>query len=89
VAVRAARGDLDVAAPACYPAYRRWATPPARSERTLTLPVRPGDCLVFDNARIRRGRTAFTGAGQRLLQGCDADLDGLAGSLAVGEGVAA
>jgi len=48
-----------------------------------------GDRLVFDNARIRHGRTAFTRAGQRLLQGCYADLDGLASSLAVGEGVAA
>ena len=77
---------------ACYAAYRRWATllarpELARPERTLTL--RPGDCLVFDNTRIRHGRTTFTGAGQRLLRGCYADLDGLASSLAVREGVAA
>ena len=74
---------------ACYAAYRRWATLLARPARTLTPPLRPGDCLVFDNTRIRHGRTAFTGAGQRLLQGCYADLDGLASSLAVREGVAA
>ena len=46
---------------ACYAAYRRWATLLARPERTLTPPLRPGDCLVFDNTRIRHGRTAFTG----------------------------
>ncbi len=51
--------------------------------------LHPGDCLIFDNTRILHGRTAFTGAGQRLLQGCYADLDGLASSLAVLEGVAA
>ena len=88
MAARVARGDLEVAATAFYAAYRRWATLLARPERTLTLPLRPGDCLVFDNTRILHGRTAFTGAGQRLLQGCYADLDGLASSLAVLEGVA-
>ena len=51
--------------------------------------LRPGDCLIFDNTRIRHGRTALTGAGQRLLRGCYADLDELASSLAVLEGVAA
>jgi gamma-butyrobetaine dioxygenase len=88
VAARVARGDVEVAAPAFYAAYRRWATLLARPGRTLTLPLRPGDCLVFDNTRILHGRTAFTGAGQRLLQGCYADLGGLASSLAVLEGVA-
>ena len=37
---------------------------------------------VFDT-RILHGRTAFTGTGGRLLQGCYADLDGLASTLAV------
>jgi|SRR5208283_5344250 len=74
---------------AFYAAYRRWATLLARPELALTMRLRPGDCLIFDNTRILHGRTAFTGAGQRLLQGCYADLDGLASSLAVLEGVAA
>jgi hypothetical protein len=35
------------------------------------------------NTRILHARTAFTGAGDRHLQGCYADLDGVASSLAV------
>jgi len=47
--------------------------------------------LIVDSTRIRHGRTAFTGSGKRLLQGCHADLDALASTLAVleREGVAA
>ncbi len=43
------------------------------------------------NSRIRHGRTAFTGSGERLQQGCYAGLDALASTLAVleREGVAA
>jgi hypothetical protein len=47
--------------------------------------------LTFDSTRILHGRTVFTGSGKRLLQGCHADLDALASTLAVleREGVAA
>jgi alpha-ketoglutarate-dependent taurine dioxygenase len=43
----------------------------------------PGDCLIFDNTRVLHARTAFSVAGGRHLQGCYADLDGLASTLAV------
>lgn len=43
----------------------------------------PGDCLIFDNTRILHARTAFSVTGSRLLQGCYADMDGLASTLAV------
>ena len=39
--------------------------------------------LIFDSTRIRHGRTAFTGSGKGLAQGCHADLDALASTLAV------
>jgi gamma-butyrobetaine dioxygenase len=68
---------------AFYAAYRRWAGLLARPELAVTMRLRPGDCLIFDNTRVLHGRTAFTGAGQRHLQGCYADLDSLASSLAV------
>jgi gamma-butyrobetaine dioxygenase len=68
---------------AFYVAYRRWAARLARPELALTLRLAPGDCLIFDNTRVLHGRTAFTGTGDRLLQGCYADLDGLAGTLAL------
>jgi gamma-butyrobetaine dioxygenase len=88
---RAAGGDLELETPgatggelvAFYAGCRRWAGLLARPERALTTRLRPGDCLIFDNARIRHGRTAFTSAGERHLQGCHADLDALASSLAM------
>ena len=69
-----------------YPAYRRWAELLARPERRLNLRLAPGDCLVFDNTRILHARTAFSmsqNSAGRHLQGCYADLDGLASTLAV------
>ena len=71
---------------AFYAAYRRWAELLARPERQLTLRLAPGDCLVFDNTRVLHARTAFgmtAGSPGRHLQGCYADLDGLASTLAV------
>jgi gamma-butyrobetaine dioxygenase len=68
---------------AFYVAYARWAALLARPERQLNLRLAPGDCLIFDNTRILHARTAFSGTGGRHLQGCYADLDGLASTLAV------
>jgi gamma-butyrobetaine dioxygenase len=68
---------------AFYAAYRRWAELLARTERQLNLRLTPGDCLIFDNTRILHARTAFSVTGGRHLQGCYADLDGLASTLAV------
>jgi gamma-butyrobetaine dioxygenase len=68
---------------AFYAAYRRWAALLARPERQLDLRLAPGDCLIFDNTRILHARTAFSVTGGRHLQGCYADLDGLASALAV------
>jgi gamma-butyrobetaine dioxygenase len=68
---------------AFYAAYRRWAGLLARRERQLNLRLAPGDCLVFDNTRVLHARTAFSVTGGRHLQGCYADLDGLASTLAV------
>jgi gamma-butyrobetaine dioxygenase len=68
---------------AFYAAYRRWAGLLARPERQLNLRLAPGDCLIFDNTRVLHARTAFSVTGGRHLQGCYADLDGLASTLAV------
>ena len=79
-------------AEAVYGAYRVWAEIVARPEVALHLRLTPGDCLVFDNTRILHARTAFApapspsaspGSGERHLQGCYADLDGLLSTLAV------
>ena len=58
--------------------------PPQRPELHLRLTLGPGDCIVFDNTRVLHARTAFEGgSGARHLQGCYADLDGLASTVAV------
>jgi gamma-butyrobetaine dioxygenase len=74
---------------AVYAAYRAWTALVARPEFALGLRLAPGDCLVFDNTRILHARTAFAaaaaspGSGERHLQGCYADLDGLLSTRAV------
>jgi gamma-butyrobetaine dioxygenase len=68
---------------AFYAAYRKWAGLLARPARQLNLRLAAGDCLIFDNTRILHARTAFSVTGGRHLQGCYADLDGLASTLAV------
>ena len=71
---------------AFYTAYGRWAELLARPERQLNLRLAAGDCLIFDNTRVLHARTAFgisAGSPARHLQGCYADLDGLASTLAV------
>src|SRR6266704_1403268 len=55
----------------------------SRPELMVTFRLDPGDCAVFDNTRVLHARTAFTAAGNRHLQGCYADLDGVASTLAV------
>ncbi|MDH6126088.1 TauD/TfdA family dioxygenase [Kitasatospora sp. GP82] len=68
---------------AFYAAYRRFARITLRPELRLTFRLGPGDCLIFDNVRLLHARTAFEQDGHRHLQGCYADLDSLASSLAV------
>lgn len=67
-----------------YRSLRAFAAVLARPELELHITLAPGDCIVFDNTRILHARTAFAdGAGARHLQGCYADLDGLASTVAV------
>lgn len=67
-----------------YRAMRVFAAVLDRPELHLPVRLAPGDCIVFDNTRILHARTAFTGGSTaRHLQGCYADLDGLASTVAV------
>lgn len=66
-----------------YAAYRAFASMLSRPELMLTFRLEPGDCLVFDNTRILHARTGFAATGRRHLQGCYADLDGVASTLAL------
>lgn len=67
-----------------YRAMRVFAAVLDRPELQLHVKLTPGDCIVFDNTRVLHARTAFTGGSTaRHLQGCYADLDGLASTVAV------
>lgn len=68
-----------------YVAYRRFAAILARPELELRFRLGPGDCVIFDNTRLMHSRTAFedSSSGSRHLQGCYADLDGLASTVEV------
>jgi gamma-butyrobetaine dioxygenase len=78
-----AQRDPGPEADTFYRAYRAFAEILLRPELLLAFRLDPGDCLVFDNTRVLHARTAFTAAGHRHLQGCYADLDGVASALAV------
>lgn len=67
-----------------YRALRLFAATLDRPELHLHVKLEPGDCIVFDNTRVLHARTAFEGGtGARHLQGCYADLDGLASTVAM------
>jgi gamma-butyrobetaine dioxygenase len=66
-----------------YRAYAAFATILLRPELTLRFSLEPGDCIVFDNTRLMHSRTGFSATGQRHLQGCYADLDGVESTVAV------
>jgi len=66
-----------------YRAYRAFAMILLRPELTLRFSLAPGDCIVFDNTRLLHSRTGFTATGQRHLQGCYADIDGVESTVAV------
>ncbi|GAB2715696.1 2-trimethylaminoethylphosphonate dioxygenase [Kitasatospora kifunensis] len=84
----------DAELDAFYAAYRKFAAITLRPELQLEFRLGPGDCLIFDNVRLLHARTAFepggtsqplegAGGGRRHLQGCYADLDSLASTVAV------
>jgi gamma-butyrobetaine dioxygenase len=66
-----------------YRAYRAFAMILLRPELTIRFSLEPGDCIVFDNTRLMHSRTGFGATGQRHLQGCYADIDGVESTVAV------
>ncbi|WUH92865.1 TauD/TfdA family dioxygenase [Streptomyces sp. NBC_00433] len=68
---------------AFYAAYRAFGELLLRPGLQLDFRLAPGDCLIFDNTRLLHARTAFEGSASRHLQGCYADLDAVASTLAV------
>jgi gamma-butyrobetaine dioxygenase len=66
-----------------YDAYRTFARLLADPRFEIRLALTPGDLLIMDNLRVLHGRTGYSAAGSRHLQGCYADRDGLRSRLAV------
>ena len=72
--------DRDIVA--FYEAYRQFSALLRDPAAELTIEMKPGDCVVFDNERILHGRKSFKQA-DRWLQGCYADKDALFSRLRV------
>jgi alpha-ketoglutarate-dependent taurine dioxygenase len=66
-----------------YEAYRTFVGLLGSAELQIKFKLAPGDLFNVDNERVLHGRTGFSAAGQRHLQGCYADRDGLRSRLAV------
>jgi len=65
-----------------YTAYRRIGELIDDSQNAVAFHLKPGESFIVDNTRVLHARTAFSGAGERWLQGCYADKDGLLSTLA-------
>lgn len=69
--------------PAYYAAYRAFAMLVDDPAMAVRFKLEPGEAFVVDNTRVLHARTGYAGAGNRWLQGCYADKDGLLSTLAV------
>ena len=67
-----------------YAAYQAFGRMLEAPEYRIQFKLEPGDLFIVDNLRVLHGRTAYAPeAGERHLQGCYADRDGLRSRLAV------
>ena len=74
--------DEDLVEP-FYAAYRTFVGLLGSAELQIRFKLAPGDLFIVDNQRVLHGRIGFSAAGQRHLQGCYSDRDGLRSRLAV------
>ena len=64
-----------------YRAYRRFAEIVEDPAMEVAFRLSPGELFMVDNTRVLHARKAFSGSGNRWLQGCYADKDGLLSTL--------
>lgn len=62
---------------AYYEAYSAFGEIIDSKELAVNFKLEPGDSFIVDNTRVLHGRTGYQGQGDRWLQGCYADKDGL------------
>ena len=65
-----------------YDAYLAYYGRLHRPEAAFGRRLAPGEVVIFDNRRLLHGRRSLTAESPRWLQGCYADIDGLAATLA-------
>ncbi|HEY4412983.1 MAG TPA: TauD/TfdA family dioxygenase [Gaiellaceae bacterium] len=67
-----------------YPAYQRFGRMLEDPAYRIQFKLDPGGLFIVDNLRVMHGRTGYSATGgERHLQGCYADRDGLRSRLAV------
>jgi gamma-butyrobetaine dioxygenase len=67
-----------------YEAYQRFGRMLEMPEYRIQFKLGAGDLFIVDNLRVMHGRTGYAASGgERHLQGCYADRDGLRSTLAV------
>jgi len=60
-----------------YNAYRKFSDIINDPSMAAHFKLKPGESFVVDNTRVLHSRTAYSGSGNRWLQGCYVDKDGL------------
>src|SRR5438874_5611570 len=68
---------------AYYEAYQAFGRMLEEPRYRIEFKLEPGDLFIVDNLRVLHGRTGYSESGERHLQGCYADRDGLRSKLAV------
>jgi gamma-butyrobetaine dioxygenase len=65
-----------------YAAYRGFAELVEDPALAVSFKLAPGDLFIVDNLRVLHARGAITSSGERWLQGCYVDRDGLLSTIA-------
>ena len=60
-----------------YNAYRKFSEIINDHSMAVSFKLKPGEGFVVDNTRVLHSRAAYSGSGNRWLQGCYVDKDGL------------
>jgi|TARA_Y100000310_G_scaffold193546_2_gene193483 gamma-butyrobetaine dioxygenase len=60
-----------------YSAYRKFSEIINNHSMAVNFKLKPGEGFIVDNTRVLHSRTAYSGSGNRWLQGCYVDKDGL------------
>lgn len=66
-----------------YAAYRLFGELVEDPAMQVSFKLSPGELFIVDNTRVMHARKAFSGSGNRWLQGCYADKDGLLSTLSI------